>query len=947
MDENVQHNKESSDKQKLRLSFPFNSTTKENNFPAVNRRHTLVPNRSILKPNLEGSSTINLVSDTLLKERRRVSFAPEVTLHKIDYSRSNEERKLKKRNSFSGQLQSQPPKLNTSQYIWKSYQAVDNSKLEISSVSDVPKDEVHSFTSGSSSKFVIDEDSTTQTMELSAELTQEILKNRNRMKEQYLQSEGTGDRDQFRDQNSLRDVFEEVEEEINSDKPNTANDDEVDMELTEKFNKVVPNISSSNLMEISMELTQPAEHRVLNELPFDADKATNTDDDFDTMEFTQPITKSSTNYTPLKSSMMEITEPVSKGLESEIGVTNDRDETMEFTEPIVCVSPAQDDKSDLFEADKLSVVIEMPEPLTSDQTEPKINNSSNSDRATLQTTPPQTASPPPVHEIGVENENSHTNEKSEANSSIIEHKEQSSDMETSLIATEMIPLAEVTADFTENVEEYDSDNSLVDDNHINVSLDIFLRDVNVQFYDNIGPSNNEVAQTLIFNSDTKSSPFSESSPASLSAASSSSTPSSVSTTKRANLIEYIDACTNIPYYHYIIHLINQYQSSIQSISTMVNTFSNDVLESNPTAIREYYQQTEEIKVDLCTNYQAIATFTRKQAKCQNMRFLSGLLEQLISSYERANQFLESELGKALDWRRGILIKRQKMIERKVELNQLIQNLDTLRDNWNSINIDKIKKVNENLRNYGNKKLCIKQNISDESKLVSSKTKSLTDKKKTKEQLLKEVEVLRRQVQSSTVPSENDLITLESRLHSLEKSKSLRLLPGPDINLLISGKLKAHFVRAGDETYQVELSVNEIDSFSPFSELTNSFIEKQQKLVKRTDTMDFVKQLSRSWKHFMQIWKELITINFMYCSKISNAHFKFQFSFTETQHLHRNTVFVEGKLDDLLEPGKDVIVKLAKQDLLGSDKQIDQVGVLGKLRQIFNNKNSVVNRFVLG
>lgn len=379
---------------------------------------------------------------------------------------------------------------------------------------------------------------------------------------------------------------------------------------------------------------------------------------------------------------------------------------------------------------------------------------------------------------------------------------------------------------------------------------------------------------------------------------------------------------------------------------MVNTFSNDVLESNPTAIREYYQQTEEVKVDLCTNYQAIATFTRKQAKCQNLRFLSGLLEQLISSYERANQFLESELSKALEWRRGILVNRQKMIEKKVKLNQYIQKLDTLRDNWNSINIEKIKQANESLRLHGDKKVIIKASISDHSKLVSHKTKSVLDKKMTKEKLLREVESLRKQVSSSTVPSKTHLKALMARLHSLEELKSIKLLPGAAITLLILKKLKAVFHKRDSDMYEVELSVTDIKSFAPFSQLLAGFIARQQKKVNQSKTVEFVKHLVESWRNFIRIWKELLTINFLYYSIITDSSFQFQFYFEDSLRPQRSKILVEGNLEDLLEPGKEVLVKLVKQDPWEDNEQLNMPHVLDRLKQTFDNKNSVINRFAI-
>ncbi|KAG0691416.1 hypothetical protein C6P40_000033 [Pichia californica] len=954
-----------------RLSFPLNTSTKNDNQKFVSRRHTLVPNRSILKPNLDGNATISLISDSILRERRRVSFAPEVTLHKIDYSRSNEERKQKKRLSSTDQANSKSFKLNTSQHQWKnSYQAVD--KVPQLQENEFTSDALQSYTAQTSNQFVIDEDSTTQTMEMSVELTQEILKQQKLLKEQ---SEFEEKIINVEPKSSLKSVFDEVEEEINSSNSenNDVNKEEVDMELTETFIKGKQpkdnnfNDDTNNISEVSMDITQ-AHSAILPELNLQlpiVDNLSIIDNDNDTMEFTEPIQK--INFTEkevvdtadhTETLEMELTGPLISHNRS--GIQNDEAETMELTQQFNNVRHDEVDEKEAEEkemndtSEKDDSLID--HPIIETHNEPNESNEPNETNepvaVSFSTSLPQ---PPPLPQSQPQPQqepiaNTHAEPTTVTNDSDKDlpmdiSMNITSDMETSLIGTEIIPLAEVTGDYTENIEDYDSDDSLVDDAHINVSLDNFFNDVNVHFYDNIGPSENEINHTLIFNSDIKSSPASGTSPTSSSSISSTSTPSNLSN-KRANLGDYIDVCTDIPYYHYIIHLINQYQSSIQSISTMVNTFSNDVLESNPTAIREYYQQTSDIKTDLCTNYQAIATFTRKQSKCQNMRFVCGLLNQLILSYDRANQLLEEELNKALEWRRNVLIERQKMIEQKVELNQYIQKLDTVRDNWNSINVDQIKKVNESLKYQKKKKEDIKLKISNASKKVSRNSKSVEDKMMKKTQLIKQIEDLKKNISESTIPSDLDLKLIRLRLSELEKEKCVKFIKSDDLTLLITDTLTVVFKKIVDDKYMIELSVKDIEKFSPFTELVEEFIHRHQSNEEPIQPLKYVRKLVNSWKEFTNIWKELLMIKFLYKGDINSFQFMFKFDFS-LDSKNRNTFLIKGMFDHLFEKDHEISVQFTKYNFANElEENIDYSEALDHLKLAFDNKNSIVNRFVL-
>lgn len=988
-----------------RLSLPLGSAPFTEEPLVPNRRHTLVPSRSILKPNIDGNHTINILPN-VPKEIRRVSFAPEVTLHKINFSKANEDRKSKRKGSLLGtSTQSSVSKLSTSQFIGKVYPTTElvetaPKRNNFSSVSNnLTKDIPNELDTPSKPQFVIDDD--TQAMEMSVELTQQILKQQEQMKEQNdknVEPENISDA-----RNSLRDLFDEVDEELNE------NDEQVEMELTEtiQYNPQNPQ-ELDQTKDLSMELTQTAhmvpvltseplpnakydnkndEEILLNTraelgLPINTDNV--ADEEMMAMEFTQPIQSivddGASAVEATEFSQMEFTQPIvvsnnqsivsmnqvhDKQLFSKDNVSlaeettdmTDEESVMEFTQPI-SKEQEENEVPIITSDDKLSVVIEVSEPPTSAYSESKEyekvvmdvdNNMKNMEQHALEMEETEIFKSP--QKLGISN--SITNKDSQDYGSVQNESQiteesflndrDTSEMESSLIGTEMIPLAEVTADHTENQEDYDSDNSFTDDNHVNVSLDVFLNDVNVQFFDNIGPSESEIEQTLVFNPDSRSS-LASSSPSTVSSNSTTSTPTTHLHNKKSNLIDYIDACTNIPYYHYIVHLINQYKSSIQSIATMVNTFSNDLLESNPTAIREYYQQIDEVKNDLCTNYQAIATFTRKQAKCQNTRFVGSLLGQLSLSYERANQLLEADLAKAIEWRRGVLIERQHMIERKVELDQYIQKLNALKDNWSSINVENIKKSNEELRSNRSQIQETKHDIAETSESITLKNSLLLEKRARKERLLQEIKELKLKINKSKVPTKQDLGALRDQLLELEKEKSIKLVSTDNITFLIMNSLQVEFKKMSEECYTTIITLENKEKFNSFLPLIEEFLFQYQ--GNRTDlstTMDFIKSLASEWKKIVSLWKDLLKISFLHSGTIENNMFKFEFSISDPIGLEESTFFIEAKLSDLLDLEKAVNIKVVNGN---ENSKFKENELLDNLKKPFDNKNSVINRLIV-
>lgn len=927
-------------KNSKRLSLPV--VTKDVSSASFNRRHTLVPGRGILKAAMDENNTISVMTDILTKEKRRVSFAPEVTLHKINYSKANEGRKLKRRSSLTGTIVTQEtsdiePKLTTSRYLGKIYESPAPKKTTFE-VTDENNQNSYEFLEEKQDQFIVDEE--TQTMEMSLELTNQIKKQQDVIRQQITSEENT----QFTPSthNSLRDLFEEVNQELNPEiddllHTDSAADQDIDseeMDMTETFH---------------IKRMDESEPKVIDEISVanKIDSFNVISDEDQTMEFTQPIHKDVDYPVDEESgtanvSEMELTQPVLIKADKEpLNEEDDRmmngsdnEETMELTTAINEKFSTTHKHEDEFigsneTLNKSSENVEENEHLIlSENTSSVPLNVPNSLSSLTEKEDLQSKANSPYID--------------DANVSVVSDKD-SSEMETSLIGTEMVPLAEVTVDMTETEDAYESDHSFSDDNYVNISLDVFLHDVNVQFFDKIGPSENEVDQTLAFNPEFRSSI--SLSPSSMSS-SVTSTPSSALSSNpdsKSSIADLIDACANIPYYHYLVHLINQYKSSIQSISTMVNTFCNDLLESNPTAIREFYQQGEEIKLDLCTNYQALATVTRKQTKLQNIKFVSGLLEQLSLSYERVNETIETELSKTLDWRKSVLIERQKMIEKKVELDQELQKLNVLKDSFASIDMEKFMKNKAEIDMYEERKSQAKKKIAECDELINQKILSLDNKKIKKNQLLEDIKLLQEEVDKHTIPTVSDLELLNEKFSKLELEKDIKLIDSESQFYLFSERLQVQFKPYSEDLDLVMLSYKDSTEFTPFDAIADLFVTSNQKTIKHSEQIDELKKLVHSWKQFILLWKDLLMIHYLYSCMINDEQFEFSFDISnKTKHFLKFKV--KGNTQHLFS-SDDVPVTL-ERGWSASGSELQDNELLTLLNEKLDGKNVIVKRLTL-
>lgn len=878
--------------------------------PLSNRRHTLMPLRSILKSS---------GNDPTITMNRRVSFAGQVSVHKFQVSSAS-----RKKPKSSAPLV--PSKLSIHDYMKRRGDVNFNVQDSINEMNDRSHDEdmekqerinkeiadLHAMKYQNNNE--IHEDNSTQTMEMSVELTNQIKEQQKAVLEQS--EEDLDDLDDNNEEtDSFRELFEDLDDDLDDDGQNSQGDG---MELTQPI-QPIPILESPEIeramLELeetaTMELTQPVKLAINTETD-DMSENTGIID----MEMTQPINKGSeieiddqTETMEIDSKMVippgpeievdeqtqtmnltQIVQLLPRQESSESPIAQMDESTMEFTAHIQNIpqeaehipSPSEDTEI-TFNPVPLSTVAEISEPAS---LESSSTNDVTVDQQPIVSTPPRIAQPSNTHE--------------NANSSVGEIS----------FVTEMIPLADVSDTSLIQSDNFESADILEDDdNYVNVTLGTFLRDINVQFYELIGPSDREIQETLnIIRSDSN---IPTDSPSTSSNLSTSSTPlksQSVATEeRRQTLLDYIDAANNILYYHYLNHIINQYMASIGTISNMVDKFSTDVKESNLLTMREYYNQSIEFKSDLRTNYQAIASFTRKQSQNENMQFISGLLEQLISSYDKAKGDLTIELEKAIDWRKDVLIERQQMIEKKMDLSKVVERLLKVKNQWAMMDIPKWKETTEKIKVVSSENKLLENDIQSLTNIKDQEQIKLQGLKDVKIQLVKEVTGLTDQLESMKMPMDIELNQLTNQLKDLEIKSGIRLISESPLGFIVNDDLKVIF---SESTLDVNLQILRLRHFEPYEQLVELFISKFIEGNAKTEPFLFIKNLKLEWHKFKQLWKDLATLYYIYPTVVNHDGLTVDFQFGK---LKFNCSF-----DDLLDESKQIKVEILNN---GNDDEL--------------------------
>jgi len=735
----------------------------------INRRHTLQPLRSILKPTVDDYNTIAVIPGN--KEKRRVSFAPEVTLHKITHYtrypdksllRTNVERLLESQRRIS-----LPPVTGTffnKNRLDEFMKNLTAGRLSLGALtSDKQLDRVSELeiTDGKindgNSSDEIDEDNSTQTMDLSTEIVPAASNNQLVLQESQSQSE----------EPDANDMFQDAVQDLQEDNTTTT------MNMT----AIVPshtNIPKIEEVSLSGDDTRTSRLSIVSD---DNTKAMEIGSRRSTISQKSAIGVEEADETKT----MELTGSVGSQMGAPKAVSPVEKPTNK--RPLEITS-AEYDQGHTTKRQRLSI-----SSITRNTVKQKVEEESPVKKEIAKEV---------VVKSGVVESDISTNEEDQnipnidaANSSYSEQ-----------LTTELVPLAEVSnesiqmtmesnteSSFGQIESDHDTDDMSEADseyNYQNVELSEFLDEVGVQFFDFIGPT--ERAQSVDFD-----------------------------TSHKASLIEYVKSANSIPEFRYFEHLITQYRSSIQNIRGIVSDFEKNVGENNPTSIREYYEQSDLLRQDLKLNYQALASFARQKAKKENLTYLMGLLKQLRKSYMDSDALLDVQLEKVLDIRKGILLSQQKLIERKAKLRGELAELVRKRKNINSDDLIQCR----NLRATINETLSKQKEIETEIKSLHSKSSSEEQEVGIIESNIASLEGMvsnaNDRLQSIKVPSNMEIADLRTRLSKLQKSSEVEILSIKtdylkirvqglvSVDVSFSGEIKSLEVRSsGDKTNDILL-----------------------------------------------------------------------------------------------------------------------------------------------
>ncbi|KAG7851174.1 hypothetical protein KL941_000843 [Ogataea angusta] len=768
-----------------------------------NRRHTLlpVPPRSILKASADQNHTIAIIPKNKSK-KRRVSFATDVDVrsiihrtHETDENQHSVGFHPRRRDS----LQITP---SYSQKRISFFERNDNSPSadeneDCSQVVDKVK-----FSPG-----LIEEDNLSQPMEMSEELNAEV---RDLVRRNY---------------DSEPETFEPA------DAPN----------LEATFNQIDE--------EDTMELTQPVKRP----------EALNTESVLELevsqpMDFTQPVRleNSADENTGLSQQEPEDSMEITQAIRHDHGEPIDTEETMEMTqinksvadsqEPMELTQPVRAVARDLSSSS-------LKTPPRSDKSHISTPNSSARAQKirTDEFGSPQSASKESVLDLGeltkpkdiIQNlkraeeqqdeVDARQKEEGQGEQKDDEYKEQnaSADMsafEESIIIAEKVPLAEVTMD-SENEEPNFEDE---DDDYVHVTLPQFLNQVQVQFYDNIGPSEREL------------------------------TVASEGSGSQA-LHKYVDAVTEFPNFDYFYHLIAQRKSGIDRSQKSIDDFSEAIINNNPTSVREFYESTDEVQKDLKVNYQALASLARTIAEHGNLVFMTNSLEGLLKSYENRKASVNSQVADMEEIRAAFTSEYQNGVKRKADLTKTLALLQDRQKNFANVDLDKLEQLKSRVeaaqeRNarLGESKAKLQKEIAEEEDMFKRVSTELLEAHEEDKRLKKRVMELK-------LPSQNELDLLQRQFVDLQRTTQVELL------VLNEKEFKVQIMKELGISVDLSTGARTL-TISPtnmqFTDLYSRFAASLQS-VKGVCLRDYFVQVQQSYKQFKELVRELCILQLYY------------------------------------------------------------------------------------
>ncbi|KAG7877319.1 hypothetical protein KL938_004075 [Ogataea parapolymorpha] len=842
------------------------STEKENVAPQQfpykvrkpNRRHTLlpVPPRSILKASADQNHTIAIIPKNKSK-KRRVSFATDVDVRSIIH-RTHEADENHSSIGFH-------PRRRDSLQIIPSY---SQKRISFFGRNDNPpsadenEDCSQVVDKIQMSPGLIEEDNMSQPMEMSEELNAEV---RELVRKSYDIETETFEPTEAP---NLEATFNQIDEEDTMEltqpvkRPEAADAESVvELEASQPMEFTQPVRLESNVdentgflqhePEDSMEMTQAI--RCNHEEPLDMEETMEMTrinkpaaDSQEPMELTQPVRTvardliSSSLKTPPRSEKSHISTPGS-------GARAQKIRTDEFGSP---QSASKDSMLDLGELTRPRDIIQ------------------NLKKAELQ-----------------DEENVSQKEDGQDQQEDDEFKEQNesaemSAFEESIIIAEKVPLAEVTLDSENEVANFEDE----DDDYVHVTLPQFLNQVQVQFYDNIGPSERELTVT------------------------------SEGSGSQA-LHKYVDAVTEFPNFDYFYHLIAQRKSGIDRSQRSINDFSEAIINNNPTSVREFYESTDEVQKDLKVNYQALASLARTIAEHGNLVFMTNSLEGLLKSYENRKASVISQVADMEEIRAAFTSEYQKSVKRKADLTKTLALLQDRQKNFANVDLDRLELLKSRVEAAQEQNARLREAKAKLQKEIAEKEEIF---KHVSTQLLEAQEEdkrLKKRVMELKLPSQNELDLLQQQFVDLQRTTQVELL------VLNEKEFKVQIMKELQISVDLSTGARTLRVFptSPqFQDLYTRFAARFQS-IEGAGLKDYLIQVQHSYKHFKELVREL---------RILQLYYQFQqkendmiISITKSDLYKLEAKF---NVDDLLSFSEPVKVTTQVVNLCGSEFAADDI-----------------------
>ncbi|KAG7706071.1 hypothetical protein KL949_004969 [Ogataea haglerorum] len=768
-----------------------------------NRRHTLlpVPPRSILKASADQNHTIAIIPKNKSK-KRRVSFATDVDVRSIIH-RTHEANEGAHDIGFN-------PRRRDSLQVIPSYSQKRISffgRNDNSPSADENEDCSQVVDKTQMSPGSIEEDNMSQPMEMSEELNAEV---RELVRRNYDAETETFDPTEAP---NLEATFNQIEEEDTMEftqpvrrpeKPNPESVDEPEvsqpMDLAEPDRLEIDTGENRDTLqrepENSMEITQAIHCN--HEEPIDTEETMEmtqinkpTADSQEPMEFTQPVRtiardQSFSNLrTPPRLEKPHISTPSSSARAQKI-------RTDEFGSP---QSASKDSMLDLGELAKPKDIIQNLRKAEEQQDEEGFCQKQDGQDE--------------------QKDKEFTEQNASADMSAFEE---------SIIIAEKVPLAEVTMDSENEEANFEDD----DDDYVHVTLPQFLNQVQVQFYDNIGPSERELTVT------------------------------SEGSGSQA-LHKYVDAVTEFPNFDYFYHLIAQRKSGIDRSQKSINDFSEAIINNNPTSVREFYESTDEVQKDLKVNYQALASLARTIAEHGNLVFMKNSLEGLLKSYENRKASVNSQVADMEEIRAAFSSEYQECVKRKADLTKTLALLHDRQKNFANVDLDKLELLKGRVEDAQEQNARLRETKGELQKVIAEEEEKFKHVSAKLLEAHEEDKRLKKRVMEIKLPSQNELYLLQQQFVDLQRTTQVELL------VLNEREFKVQIMKELEVSIDLSTGTRTL-KMSPtdmqFSDLYSKFAVRFQS-VKGVSLKDYFVQLRQSYAQFRELVRELRILQLYY------------------------------------------------------------------------------------